>query len=553
MAKRRRLSYSSDEFFASDGSASDWNPEPKPTPTRSKRTQITKRPKQGPPQGRAKKALKKSRDVDAEDSDAVASPSRVTPHGASTHIVSDVEPLRKALLEWYSKVHETRGMPWRKPYDSSLGPEARSQRAYEVWISEIMLQQTQVATVKPYYNAWMEKFPSIRDLAASDIDTVNGSWKGLGYYSRAARLLNGAKKVVNELGGRLPDNAKDMESKIPGVGRYSAGAICSIAYNECVPVLDGNVHRLLSRVLALHALPKAKQSLDVLWNGATSMVEGSDRPGDLNQALIELGSTVCKVRDPSCETCPLRQWCRAHKCQNAGDKGLSGVNTHDVPDIEELCSICEPLPHSVTVTMFPMKAERKKAREELDIVNVIEWRPDARSNERWFLLVRRPEGGLLAGLHEFPTKADVSSTISPASMSSIPSELLSDLLTKQPRSLVGHHESSDESSSTKPAGPPPEVKDGDITIVKIKPAGDVLHIFSHIKKTYRIQWVLLEGGGTVPPPLANTCLSIGETLPRNKNKAKVDGKSKSKKVPHVHPTGMSHGGWTLMDDVPRAK
>lgn len=104
-----------------------------------------------------------------------------------------------------------------------------------------MLQQTQVATVIPYYNKWMTKFPSIADLAASDIETVNGLWKGLGYYSRAARLLKAAQKVVEELGGRLPDNAKDMQAKIPGVGRYSAGAVCSIAYNECVPVVSSPV------------------------------------------------------------------------------------------------------------------------------------------------------------------------------------------------------------------------------------------------------------------------------------------------------------------------
>lgn len=136
-------------------------------------------------------------------------------------------------------------------------------------------------------------------------------------------------------------------------------------------------------------------------------------------------------------------------------------------------------------------------------------------------------------------------------MSSIPSKLLSDVLTKPPRSSIGHHKSSDKSSSTKPAGPSPEVVDGDVAIVKIKPAGDVLHIFSHIRKTYRIQWVLLEGGGSIPPPLANIHSSAGETLP--KNKAKVSGKGKNKKDPHVHPSGLSHGVWTLMDDVPRAK
>ncbi|KIJ15472.1 hypothetical protein PAXINDRAFT_133470, partial [Paxillus involutus ATCC 200175] len=157
-------------------------------------------------------------------------------HPASWHVVKCVDAIRKSLLEWYDRIHEVRGMPWRKTYDPSLDKDGRAQRAYEVWVSEIMLQQTQVVTVIPYYNKWMAKFPTIKDLAASDIEIVNGLWKGLGYYSRAARLLSGAQKVVKELGGRLPNNAKDMQAEIPGIGRYSAGAICSIAYNQCVPV-----------------------------------------------------------------------------------------------------------------------------------------------------------------------------------------------------------------------------------------------------------------------------------------------------------------------------
>lgn len=174
------------------------------------------------------------------------------------------------------------------------------------------------------------RFPTIHDLAASDIETVNSLWKGLGYYSRAARLLSGAQKVVKDLDGRLPDNAKDMQAEISGIGRYSAGAICSIAYNQCVPVvgllctfrfrvltdgsqLDGNVIRLLTRFLALYAPPKAKQVQDILWAGAEAFVDGSSHSGDINQALIELGSTVCKVRDPVCGNCPLRAWCRAYQ------------------------------------------------------------------------------------------------------------------------------------------------------------------------------------------------------------------------------------------------
>lgn len=425
-------------------------------------------------------------------------------HPAASHVIAEPSPLREALLEWYEGVHAARGMPWRKPYDPSMNNEQRAQRAYEVWVSEIMLQQTQVVTVIPYYNRWMKKYPTIRDLAASDIETVNSIWRGLGYYSRAARLLAGAQKAVRDFGGRLPDNAKVMEANIPGIGRYSAGAICSIAYNECVPVLDGNVHRLLSRILAVHAPPKSKQTLDILWQGATAMVEGSTRPGDLNQALIELGSTVCKVRDPSCGSCPLQPWCQAVKLADGKEpEGAASKGGVEVRDIEEICTLCEPLPVGRPVTSFPMRAEKKKAREELDIVNVIEWRSQAGGGGRWFLLVRRPEGGLLGGLHEFPTSPAVPVTISAAAQKKVPSALLRDLLTSPPAGEHGARTSGDQARG-EISGAEPEPSTA-LRIVHVEPAGDVIHIFSHIRKTYRVQWVVLEGGGGTPPALAAPC------------------------------------------------
>ncbi|KAM5533579.1 hypothetical protein V8D89_012795 [Ganoderma adspersum] len=532
-------------------------------------------------------------------------------HPISLHVISHAAPLHDVLLHWYEGVQDSRGMPWRKPYAHSWGVEQKAQRAYEVWVSEIMLQQTQVATVIPYYNKWMDKFPTITDLAASDIDTVNGLWKGLGYYSRAARLLSGAQKAVKEFKGRLPDNAKDMESKIPGIGRYSAGAICSIAYNECVPVLDGNVHRLLSRILALHAPPKAKRTLDILWAGADAFVQDADRPGDLNQALIELGATVCKVRDPSCDACPLQRHCAAYAAasrrvgeprgntggtedeDNSASKGgrVNGANAMmfprpsgrhtPIPDIEDLCTLCEPLPDGSPVTTYPMKAEKKKAREELDIVNVIEWRKDRNvgAKNRWFLLVRRPAGGLLAGLHEFPTAANVpvATGTSPPALAKIADTLLSALLvsplpaSSPSRSCLvssGHTQSDteeeqeqDSRSETEqdPARsqntrlPRPEAKPtlagptaataadatagagaGALRVVKLVPAGDVLHIFSHIRKTYRAQWVVLEGGSG-PPPLAqqpDTSFSgAGTAIPKT-SKAKADGKGKGSSRKH---------------------
>lgn len=420
----------------------------------------------------------------------------VLSHPASIHIIQSPEAIRIALLQWYAGVQTSRGMPWRKPYDPLQGPEERGQRAYEVWVSEIMLQQTQVATVVPYYTHWMEKFPTIRGLAAANIEEVNALWKGLGYYSRASRLLAGAQKAVTDYNGRLPDNAQDMEANIPGIGRYSAGAIASIAYGEHVPVLDGNVHRLMSRFLALHAPPKAKATLDVLWAAAAAMVEpkgsvaitskkndtserssleSTQYPGDINQALIELGSTVCKVRDPSCKTCPFRTWCRAYEISTSADKPIS--------DIEDGCTLCEPL-QDLAVTAYPMKVDRKKPREELDIVNVIEWRSMAQPKERWFLMVRRPEGGLLAGLYEFPTSSNVSKTTSRIAQTKIPDKLLSQFL----RSSVLPYDAKKRK----------ETPEDRLRITSIKPVGDVIHVFSHIRKTYRPQWVVLQGEETLP-------------------------------------------------------
>ncbi|KDR72590.1 hypothetical protein GALMADRAFT_252735 [Galerina marginata CBS 339.88] len=446
-------------------------------------------------------------------------------HPKSAHSISSPAVLRTALLKWYKTVHDIRGMPWRRPYDPNLGPDERAQRAYEVWISEIMLQQTQVATVIPYYNCWMEKFPTIRDLAGATIDEVNRLWKGLGYYSRASRLLIGAQKAVRDYDAKLPDNAKDMEANIPGIGRYSAGAICSIAYGEPVPVLDGNVHRLLSRVLALHAPPKAKSTLDILWTAARTMVEIEDisvqsssstelrdpdfqtpqYPGDINQALIELGSTVCKVREPDCPGCPLRPWCSGYQ---------NSVSTNEradtLIDIEDSCRICEPVLAPVGVTSYPMKADRKKAREELDVVHVIEWHPKTNPDNRLFLMIRRPESGLLAGLYDFPASVDVPANITRRDQEAMPSEILSHLV------QGGAFLPSKPSNRTAVGNSPSQTEV--LIIAKIKPVGDVLHIFSHIKKTYRVQWVVLEGGVSPPAFLENQ--SLYNECPNKKPKKK---------------------------------
>ncbi|KAJ2925085.1 hypothetical protein H1R20_g12012, partial [Candolleomyces eurysporus] len=370
--------------------------------------------------------------------------------------------------------------------------------------------------------------------ANANIEEVNALWKGLGYYSRASRLLAGAQKVVNELAGYLPDNAKDMEAKIPGIGRYSAGAICSIAYAEKVPVLDGNVHRLMSRLLMLHANPKAKPTLDILWAGAEEMVavEGSpespdfQNPGDINQALIELGST----------------WCGAYQ-KTLNDQPQEGSPA--LQDIEDLCTICEPLPATFDVTMLPMKAEKKKAREEVDLVNVVEWRETRGSPERWFLVVKRPEKGLLAGLYEFPTLSNVSesgskrATTGPTDSLSIFLATLIQGLELSPTKMKTKKEKKCDDAS---------VEDGDdgIRISQVISVGDVLHVFSHVKKTYRTQWVVLEGGGSSPPALLEfKPTPAGDKPPtKGKRKANVAVPSANGKTP-----AGEDAKWVLMENI----
>ncbi|KAI3602862.1 g-specific adenine dna glycosylase [Moniliophthora roreri] len=410
-----------------------------------------------------------------------------TKHLKSLHILASVASMQNSLLLWYSTVRDARGMPWRKPFDPTLGPSEKAQRAYEVSFFRECLDLGNYATADAGGNS-DSLLQYMDEKASSSIDDVNALWKGLGYYSRASRLLAGAQKAVKEYGGKLPDNAREMEANIPGIGRYSAGAICSIAYGERVPVLDGNVHRLLSRILALHSPPKGKATLNILWDAATAMVQNVDNtdtdtleknPGDINQALIELGSTVCKVREPSCESCPLRPWCNAYAFQSG--------NFSTVLDIEDLCTLCEPLLANPSVLDYPMKVDRKKARAEVDVVSVVEWCPASPPARRMFLLVRRPDKGLLAGLYEFPTTSNIS-------LNGEDNHI--ELASEQIKLLIAS-----PISSLHPRGDSePECHPDHYHIVHVRSAGEIQHVFSHIKKTYRVQWVLI-GGGREPPRL----------------------------------------------------
>ena len=213
--------------------------------------------------------------------------------------VVDAEKARaigRALLSWYGK--HRRELPWRK----SLDP-------YAVWVSEMMLQQTQVATVIPYFQRWMERFPDVAALAGADESDVLHAWQGLGYYSRARNLRNAAQEMVRAHAGRVPELVVELRA-LPGIGPYSAGAIASIAYGHREPLVDGNVIRVLCRLFALRGDPNKAPLKTDLWEIARALVP-TEAPGDFNQALMELGATVCTPRGPRCDACPLATQCSA--------------------------------------------------------------------------------------------------------------------------------------------------------------------------------------------------------------------------------------------------
>ncbi|MEO1171847.1 MAG: A/G-specific adenine glycosylase [Myxococcota bacterium] len=209
----------------------------------------------------------------------------------------DEERFTHALVEWYRAGH--RDLPWRRTRDP-----------YRIWISEIMCQQTQVDTVVPRYERFVARFPDVATLASVGEETVCEEWAGLGYYSRARNLHRAACAVVREHAGAMPQTATEL-LKLPGIGRYTAGAIASIAYAEVTPVVDGNVGRVLSRVYRLDDVPTSPKGQRVLWERAAGLVP-ADGPGDFNQALMELGALVCTPKSPKCLLCPVRGDCAAY-------------------------------------------------------------------------------------------------------------------------------------------------------------------------------------------------------------------------------------------------
>ena len=208
----------------------------------------------------------------------------------------------KRLLSWFDR--SQRRLPWRVDDRAGASPNP-----YHVLVSEAMLQQTQVATVIPYFNRFVERFPTLTHLAAADEQDVLRMWQGLGYYSRARNLRAAAKAVLSEYGGELP-RGRDELLKLPGVGRYTAGAVASIAFDTRAPILDGNVTRVLCRLDRIESDPRDRPTQDLLWRRAEQVLPRK-RVGAFNTALMELGATVCTPRSPQCLICPVREHCEA--------------------------------------------------------------------------------------------------------------------------------------------------------------------------------------------------------------------------------------------------
>ena len=262
------------------------------------------------------------------------------------------------LLAWYGR--EGRDLPWRHTRDP-----------YRIWLSEIMLQQTTVAAVIPYYKKFLEHLPTVDALASASLDDVITLWAGLGYYSRARNLHQAARQVVSERGGTFPDNLESLTA-LPGVGRSTAGAILAIAFDKPAPILDGNVRRVLVRLFAWMEDPRSSHADKQLWSWAEALTP-EEKSHHYTQAIMDLGATICTPREAKCGNCPLQEICQARK------QGLTMV--------------------------LPVSRKKRKLPVRQQVALVV------RSAEG-VLLRQRPPEGFLGGLWEFPT-ADLPQGLDP--------------------------------------------------------------------------------------------------------------------------------------------
>ena len=259
------------------------------------------------------------------------------------------QPVRQQLIDWY-QAHQRR-LPWRQTSDP-----------YAIWVSEVMLQQTQVVTVIPYYHRFLDRFPSVFHLARADLQEVLKLWEGLGYYSRARHLHRAANMVVSHHDGRIPDDPQAFRS-LPGVGDYIAAAVLSIAFGRVMPVIDGNVKRVLSRLLEID-FPVNQNGSHKQFLAPAGELICPHHPADFNQAIMELGALICQPKNPDCPICPLARLCQANQHQ--------------------------------TTAEYPKRIASRKIPHRHLVYGVI-------LKKGKMLVLQRPEAGFLGGLWEFPS------------------------------------------------------------------------------------------------------------------------------------------------------
>jgi A/G-specific adenine glycosylase len=428
--------------------------------------------------------------------------------------------MRAALLSWYDANH--RVLPWRRNAHSRLPADAVAAAAaagqlpapadlpqerfiYYVWVCEIMSQQTQVSRAAEYFRRWVARWPDVAALAAASQEEVNEVWAGLGYYRRARFLLDGARYVAGDLGGAFPRTAAELQ-KIPGVGAYTSAAIASIACGERSAVVDGNVVRVLARLRRLGGDPKSGGMVK-LWAALAAQALDPARPGDFNQAVMELGATVCVPNTrPDCAACPVEAWCAARAAERAGGAAAPAV------------------------TDYPAKVERAEKREERVAVAVVRLvGPGARAadpGEGRLLLVKRPPGGLLAGLWEFPLQP-VGAEAGGGEVRGVMDAYLEELLGA--RLVAGGEEGGGgggggEEGAEGGGGAPA------LRVVLRQAAGEVVHVFSHIRMTMVVENIVLQG--ELPPQPAAAAAAEAEA----EGEAEGEGEGAGDDAPQGSPS-----------------